>query len=325
MTSVLTPWGVDERGEQVYRAVLRYPGRRVDDLAAMLGWAPQEVVDALRSLLRTRLVRDTDDGLVAANPEAAIEGLLAREEHRISQLRERVADARRAISVFGDEHRAGAQERFSPVPLEIVAGDEVAAVVEDLTRTTTGEIMVQQPYVPHGLGGRPGLRDVTLAQLGRGRAMRAVYPMMVLDHEDLLEYVRFWEDAGERPRLSWDVPARVFVFGQEAALMPAEWGSGTAGSDLVVRTPALVSALRAYLDCVWENALPLPRRHASGGEHERSQLLQLLAMGMKDEALARHLGMSLRTVRRRVATLLADLGVSTRFQAGLEAVRRGWL
>jgi hypothetical protein len=30
-------------------------------------------------------------------------------------------------------------------------------------------------------------------------------------------------------------------------------------------------------------------------------------------------------VRRRVATMMADLGVDTRFQAGVEASRRGWI
>ena len=35
------------------------------------------------------------------------------------------------------------------------------------------------------------------------------------------------------------------------------------------------------------------------------------------------LGVSLRTVRRRVADLMDELGAATRFQAGMEAARRG--
>jgi DNA-binding NarL/FixJ family response regulator len=35
--------------------------------------------------------------------------------------------------------------------------------------------------------------------------------------------------------------------------------------------------------------------------------------------------MSLRTVRRRVAELIEELGAQSRFQAGVEAVRRGWI
>jgi DNA-binding NarL/FixJ family response regulator len=47
--------------------------------------------------------------------------------------------------------------------------------------------------------------------------------------------------------------------------------------------------------------------------------------GATDEVIARKLGIGLRTVRRRIASLMTELGVDTRFQAGVEAVRRGWL
>jgi DNA-binding NarL/FixJ family response regulator len=54
-------------------------------------------------------------------------------------------------------------------------------------------------------------------------------------------------------------------------------------------------------------------------------LLQRMADGSTDESIARRLGISDRQVRRRIARLLQRLGVSSRFAAGAEAVRRGWL
>jgi len=41
--------------------------------------------------------------------------------------------------------------------------------------------------------------------------------------------------------------------------------------------------------------------------------------GLTDEAIARQLGLSHRTVQRRVAAFMADLGAHTRFQAGVKA------
>jgi hypothetical protein len=41
-----------------------------------------------------------------------------------------------------------------------------------------------------------------------------------------------------------------------------------------------------------------------------------LTSGLKDEAAARYLGLSLRTVRRRIAALMDRTGANTRFQAG---------
>ena len=54
-------------------------------------------------------------------------------------------------------------------------------------------------------------------------------------------------------------------------------------------------------------------------------LLRQLAAGAEDEQIARTLGLSLRTVRRRISQLMIELGADTRFQAGAEAARRGWL
>jgi DNA-binding NarL/FixJ family response regulator len=57
----------------------------------------------------------------------------------------------------------------------------------------------------------------------------------------------------------------------------------------------------------------------------RRFLLQQLAAGAKDEQIARSLDLSLRTVRRRIADVMSDLGADSRFQAGVEAARRGWI
>jgi hypothetical protein len=54
-------------------------------------------------------------------------------------------------------------------------------------------------------------------------------------------------------------------------------------------------------------------------------LLTLLADGLKDEAAARALGVSVRTVRRMVAEFMDRLGARSRFQAAILAKTRGWL
>nr|WP_284716815.1 LuxR C-terminal-related transcriptional regulator [Streptomyces sp. G1] len=54
-------------------------------------------------------------------------------------------------------------------------------------------------------------------------------------------------------------------------------------------------------------------------------LLALLVSGLKDEAIARQLGWSVRTMRRRMSRLHDQLGAANRFQAGAVAARRGWI
>ncbi|MGW3040975.1 hypothetical protein ACWC9T_13250 [Kitasatospora sp. NPDC001159] len=55
------------------------------------------------------------------------------------------------------------------------------------------------------------------------------------------------------------------------------------------------------------------------------RILTLMASGATDDAIARRLGVGRRSVVRRVSTLLAHLGATTRFQAGVQAARKGWL
>ena len=54
-------------------------------------------------------------------------------------------------------------------------------------------------------------------------------------------------------------------------------------------------------------------------------VLQQLLSGATDHTASRLLGLSPRTYSRRVSELLDYLGVESRFQAGVEAARRGWL
>jgi DNA-binding NarL/FixJ family response regulator len=54
-------------------------------------------------------------------------------------------------------------------------------------------------------------------------------------------------------------------------------------------------------------------------------VLRLLAQGDTDEAAARKLGVSARTVGRVAADLMERLGARSRFQAGARAGEQGWL
>ena len=114
------------------------------------------------------------------------------------------------------------------------------------------------------------------------------------------------------------------MFGTEIALVSSAWGGGSDGT-LLVRAPALVALVRELFEQYWSRRHPAargrPRR--AGRRRRRPAVLRLLQLGLKDESIARQLGVSLRTVRRRIATLMDELGAQTRFQAGMEAARRG--
>ncbi|GGP99509.1 hypothetical protein GCM10010249_17110 [Streptomyces roseolilacinus] len=55
------------------------------------------------------------------------------------------------------------------------------------------------------------------------------------------------------------------------------------------------------------------------------KLLTLLVTYPSDDPIARHLDVSVRTVRRRIARIMEMLGVQNRFAAGVAAAQLGWV
>jgi DNA-binding NarL/FixJ family response regulator len=54
-------------------------------------------------------------------------------------------------------------------------------------------------------------------------------------------------------------------------------------------------------------------------------VLELMAQGLADEAIAHRAGISVTTVRRHITAILGMLDVTSRFAAGAAAQRRGWV
>ncbi len=55
------------------------------------------------------------------------------------------------------------------------------------------------------------------------------------------------------------------------------------------------------------------------------RVLGLLLAGLTDQVVAAQLGLSLRTLQRRLRYLMDPVGVQTRMQLGWHAARHGWL
>jgi DNA-binding NarL/FixJ family response regulator len=134
-------------------------------------------------------------------------------------------------------------------------------------------------------------------------------------------------DAGEQARLLPKVPMKMKLADHTTAMLPLT-PTGTAGA-LVVRAPVIVTALREYFEMLWERATPLKaqRPTVSGDRLTPTQqaVLELMAEGLQDDAIARRAGTSTTTVRRHIAAIMNRLAVSSRFAAGAAAQRRGWI
>ncbi|WP_244254350.1 helix-turn-helix transcriptional regulator [Micromonospora tulbaghiae] len=96
---------------------------------------------------------------------------------------------------------------------------------------------------------------------------------------------------------------------------------------LIVRESHLVRSMATLFDAMFERAVDLSvaarftgqSGEASDTENRFLRVLTMLDAGYTDETAARRLGVSVRTYRRYVAETMAQLDVSSRFQAGVRA------
>jgi DNA-binding CsgD family transcriptional regulator len=117
------------------------------------------------------------------------------------------------------------------------------------------------------------------------------------------------------------LPYRMVII-DEAVAVAAGQSTASRGVAMVVEEPVLVQGLLCLFEATWAGCT---RAMPDSPTPDERNLLERMATGSTDEAIARLLGISDRQVRRRAARLLQRLGVSSRFAAGAEAVRRGWL
>ncbi|MFF8601507.1 DNA-binding response regulator [Streptomyces sp. NPDC015232] len=129
-----------------------------------------------------------------------------------------------------------------------------------------------------------------------------------------------------RARVAETIPFKMIVVDRTVAAVPLDLELLYNGL-LLIRDPVVVQALVRAHHAAWDTSqelagLTVPSRELSP---QLRPVLDALLAGLTDETAAARLGMSPRTYSRRVGELMAALGTTSRFRAGAEAARRGWV
>ncbi|MDF2091515.1 helix-turn-helix transcriptional regulator [Knoellia sp. 3-2P3] len=263
-----------------------------------------------------------DPEFLVTDPLQTLHQVLEREVRRAERRRLELAEIGNALLKLSKLHEQPASERAAPV-WEPVAADLAPTIVERLVAGTDGPLRHCVVDLDVGPGLEPEIVEAATRRLAQGRVQRGIYPMSAYHRPETRSRIDAWARAGEVQRICLQPPTDFAVFGDTAVMAVAEWGD--AGSNYVlIRDPMLVQAFTALFERVFEQALPVPDGGGMGSDVDL-EMLRLLGAGLKDEAIARHLGCSLRTVRRRIAVLMARHDAETRFQLGLAVADSGLL
>ena len=322
--SSLAVIGFTAEQEALYRVLLRNSGGSLERLAEMLGRSVEEVREELVPFEAAGLLDLGGPALVVHPPDNALGRLISAEAQRLQSVTDQLETLRNLLPSLAADLQTSQRTSGDPVTIEAIGAGDMASLVRGLTATTTGEMLWLRPDQWRLDVGRE-IDSWVMELIRSGRRSRAIYPARVL--EEAPEVIRARAEAGEHVRILAAVPSRVAIMGTSAVLMSEHWGS-SAGRRLVIRQDAIIGAITMLFDRLWDRAMSVPGLGSEpdpGRTDDRRLLLDQLSAGAKDEQIARALGLGLRTVRRRVADILEELDAESRFQAGAEAVRRGWI
>src|ERR1700754_2681299 len=173
----------------------------------------------------------------------------------------------------------------------------------------------------------PGMRQrVVSARRASQPAVHKLFGAGVLDDEESERHLVAVAERGVAVRICATALAHeTIIIDRRVAILAGRPVRGVRDYT-VVRSPDVLNGVISLFWATWETATDLGDLRRAGSftlDEQDRRILRALGGGLEDEAAARRLGLSLRTYRRRVAEVMAALGASSRFQAGVRARELG--
>lgn len=326
---MLEPLGLTTAEEDIYMALLKTPAASPAILAQRTGSTPGKVRSHLRGLEQKGLVSKAPGRApryMASPPEVALELLILDRQEELERIR------LLAPSLTG-EFRSARKPSDAAGLVEVIEGrNAVVQRVKQLEKSARSTIrLFDKP--PHA--SPPSVNREELDGLRKGVVWRTIYSQAAIESSQKYGLLSAEIAAGEQARVLEDLPVKMIIADDEMAVIPLIDSGQIEAAAIIHRSP-LLDALIDLFEAKWERAIQVSRNggnltESATGSHretpseEEQQLLLLLMAGSKDDTIAKTLGLDVRTVRRRIARILDVLGAKSRFQAGAEASRRGWV
>lgn len=260
-------------------------------------------------------------------PEAEFRRLMSASRTSLDRIAREAEEASAAIEAATDGLVRLRQAEQSAVDAELIVGQvRIAELLDRVPSLARREIISMHPGLV--------LPSTELADgmqrnhnLPKGVAMRTIHltPMSRVPRGAM--HLQSLVGHGVSVRLANSLPFRLIIVDQHWAMVPASAVEGEMAL-MLFRGGCMVELLTKAFEHCWLMASPMADSSENGGDEPTPQqrvILRAMVSGMKDEAVARELGVSIRTYRRLLAGLMEFMGVESRFQAGAKAMSMGWI
>jgi hypothetical protein len=319
--------GISAPEEQAYRVLLTRRLASAGDIAPELSLSArstQRLLDALAAKGLATHSPEKPRRYMPVLPEFAVEAMVSQRQAELERARAAIADLNKhAASARDADHRGEMVEIVTSRDAEqrifeqaqTVARDEVMTLVRPPLRITRLDIPFEQDQY-HQKRAR-----------SRGVRYRSIVDADYLALPGAPTRVRYETESGEEIRVFPRLPFKVAIFDRRIAFIPLNPEQPDSPT-LLVRSSALLDALYALFESLWERSTPVaftPSGALKDGKpgsrvpDAAAKLVPLLAAGLNDKAIAHELGISAATLNRRLAELMKSLDTRTRFQMGWRA------
>ncbi|HEX6682401.1 MAG TPA: LuxR C-terminal-related transcriptional regulator [Candidatus Limnocylindrales bacterium] len=322
----LTNPGLPPEAEAAYRAMLNDPNMRPEDLAERLGLPQRTVRKALDRLTELELVVAAESGdHQLAPPGTGLATLLHEAEEQLRQRQREITATRDAIAAIVAAHAQRMPDTETMVRLDGLTA--VRQRLTELVQMAITDFMLFSPARAFRLASITVDDEFSFAALAGTARFRSLHQDSYRNDPETLAFAQRMADLGGEVRTVPVVPMPMAVMDRQVALLPISSADTQLGA-FEVHAGGMLTAVCALFEQLWHAANPLHqplRRNRDGLTAQEVEVLRLLAAGLTDEAVARKLGLSARTVRRTIASLSERLRANSRFQAGVQASRHGWI
>lgn len=266
-------------------------------------------------------------GWVLVHPRTALHDLVAEGERRLTAELESVARTRELMesvsSVFGHSGHVSSGAGLTVLPRR----EDVVARLGDLVANVQDEVCSFVTQTPSTDGADEG-RRLDRELMDRGVELRSLCLEVFYNDARVARHLLDSAASGVRIRTRPTLPSRMVVIDRSVAMVAQDPEDSTRGAVLVEQR-GLVRLIHELFELNWDQATPVastPSRSLDGAASPMElAILDLLALGHKDDAIARSTGQSTRTVRRVIAGLSVTLKARSRFDLALRAAARGWV
>ena len=320
---------------RIYQQLLAQPRACLADLARECRLPAAEVKAELHAM--------RDDG--SARPTYGDAGELWEAQPPRDDTGTAIEDQRRSLAALSQQHQRAqelaelywrAQNASSSYPaIEVIRNENLAyeqfLLIQENARDRIRCFNQPPYYADTDQQRRFRQYEIQTRRMGDGIEYLALYEDRTWERDDHTVLILDYITHGENARIAPSLPMKLVIGDDNRALLQLDPSDHDDTATLLIYPSGLLRALIKIFNQYWDIATPISDTSATPTDGSQpltkreANILSLLSLGASDDTIGRRMGISRSTVTREVGALQKRLGAHTRFQAGLNAARRGYL